>query len=453
MENQLIWKDEYNIGVDNIDREHQKLFGIINELFALRDEEKIDPEKYKDGIRYLKEHALQHFLDEEVYMEFIEHKELEMHKRLHKGFREETLPALEQELIAQDYSLDAVDHFLGVCAGWLIGHTLTEDRAIAGDEISKWVDLLPDEELAEIKKVIVKLLDDMFQLEAQIVSDTYGGERFGKGVYYRLVYGTDGGDKKWEVILVFEEKIIIQTVGRIMGIRSDKLDIVLVNATRYTARQFVWRIMQHFPSLQQFELKEENLLSYDQFQEVIGEKNPQISLLFNTPGGYFAYCVIAPHLLQEGIGTPIGADNAMEEIGRYLQTREEVPKKKILVVDDSITMRQMMRRLLGEDYEVSVVKSGLSAIRAITLDRPDLVLLDYEMPVCDGRHVLEMLRSEEEFADVPVIFLTSLDDPESVKKVLALRSEGYLLKFLKPAEIKQRIRDYFQMKEKCAKTR
>lgn len=386
-------------------------------------------------------------------MEFIEHKELEMHKRLHKGFREETLPALEQELIAQDYSLDAVDHFLGVCAGWLIGHTLTEDRAIAGDEISKWVDLLPDEELAEIKKVIVKLLDDMFQLEAQIVSDTYGGERFGKGVYYRLVYGTDGGDKKWEVILVFEEKIIIQTVGRIMGIRSDKLDIVLVNATRYTARQFVWRIMQHFPSLQQFELKEENLLSYDQFQEVIGEKNPQISLLFNTPGGYFAYCVIAPHLLQEGIGTPIGADNAMEEIGRYLQTREEVPKKKILVVDDSITMRQMMRRLLGEDYEVSVVKSGLSAIRAITLDRPDLVLLDYEMPVCDGRHVLEMLRSEEEFADVPVIFLTSLDDPESVKKVLALRPEGYLLKFLKPAEIKQRIRDYFQMKEKCAKTR
>ena len=386
-------------------------------------------------------------------MEFIEHKELEMHKRLHKGFREETLPALEQELIAQDYSLDAVDHFLGVCAGWLIGHTLTEDRAIAGDEISKWVDLLPDEELAEIKKVIVKLLDDMFQLEAQIVSDTYGGERFGKGVYYRLVYGTDGGDKKWEVILVFEEKIIIQTVGRIMGIRSDKLDIVLVNATRYTARQFVWRIMQHFPSLQQFELKEENLLSYDQFQEVIGEKNPQISLLFNTPGGYFAYCVIAPHLLQEGIGTPIGADNAMEEIGRYLQTREEVPKKKILVVDDSITMRQMMRRLLGEDYEVSVVKSGLSAIRAINLDRPDLVLLDYEMPVCDGRHVLEMLRSEEEFADVPVIFLTSLDDPESVKKVLALRPEGYLLKFLKPAEIKQRIRDYFQMKEKCAKTR
>lgn len=267
------------------------------------------------------------------------------------------------------------------------------------------------------------------------------------------MYGTDGGDKKWEVILVFEEKIIIQTVGRIMGIRSDKLDIVLVNATRYTARQFVWRIMQHFPSLQQFELKEENLLSYDQFQEVIGEKNPQISLLFNTPGGYFAYCVIAPHLLQEGIGTPIGADNAMEEIGRYLQTREEVPKKKILVVDDSITMRQMMRRLLGEDYEVSVVKSGLSAIRAITLDRPDLVLLDYEMPVCDGRHVLEMLRSEEKFADVPVIFLTSLDDPESVKKVLALRPEGYLLKFLKPAEIKQRIRDYFQMKEKCAKTR
>lgn len=453
MEKQLIWKDEYDIGLDFIDKEHHRLFKIINELFALREKDAIDPERYKDGIRFLKEHALQHFKDEEEYMEYIKHKRLETHRRLHKGFRENTLPALEQELIVQDYSIEAVDHFLGVCAGWLIGHTLTEDRAIAGDAASKWEELMSVEELAGMKKVIVKLLQDMFQLEAQIVSDSYGGERFGKGVYQRLVYGTDDDDKKWEVFLVFEEKIIIQTVGKIMGIRSDKMDITLVNAARYVARQFVWCVTQQFPSAMQYELKEENLLTYEQFQEVFEEKNPQISLLFNTPRGYFSFCVVAPHLLREGIGTPIETNNAMAEVERYLKSREETPKKKILIVDDSITMRQMMQRLLGEEYEVSVVKSGLSAIRAITLDRPDLVLLDYEMPICDGRHVLEMLRSEEEFADVPVIFLTSMDDPESVKKVLALKPEGYLLKFLKPAEIKQRIKDYFKMKENVQKTK
>lgn len=66
------------------------------------------------------------------------------------------------------------------------------------------------------------------------------------------------------------------------------------------------------------------------------------------------------------------------------------------------------------------------------------------MPVCDGRYVLEMLRSEAEFADIPVIFLTSKDDPESVKKVLELKPDGYLLKYLKPTEIKRRVDEFLR---------
>ena len=66
------------------------------------------------------------------------------------------------------------------------------------------------------------------------------------------------------------------------------------------------------------------------------------------------------------------------------------------------------------------------------------------MPVCDGSHVLEMLRSEKDFADIPVIFLTSRDDQESVKKVLALKANGYLLKYLKPMDIKKRIDDFLK---------
>ncbi len=127
--------------------------------------------------------------------------------------------------------------------------------------------------------------------------------------------------------------------------------------------------------------------------------------------------------------------------------RKESGKPKILLVDDSITIREGIRRLLVGDYEVSAVQSGVAAIRAITLDKPDLVLLDYDMPVCDGRHVLEMLRSEKEFADVAVIFLTSRDDPESVKKVLSLKPEGYMMKYLKPAEIRQRVDTFFKKKK------
>lgn len=447
MNNQVVWKEEYNIGVGIIDQEHQKLFKILNGLLALKSEERSSLKACREGVAYLKEHAIKHFADEEAYMRSIRYEDLETHKRIHKGFREETLPALEQELLVTEYAPDAIDHFLGVCTGWLIGHTLTEDQAIANGKISKWTDLLPDEQLKEMKKVITKLMHTMFQMESQVISETYGGERFGKGVYYRLVYSTDQGNKQSEIILVFEEKLLVNTVGKIMGIQQEKLDVMLVNAARYTAKQFVWHVMQHFPSLKLSELKEENLLNYDQFQSVLEEKKPQISLLFNTDEGYFAYCVVAPHLLQNRIGTPIRAKNAMSEIEQYLVKREEAQKPKILVVDDSVTIRQGMRNLLGDTYEVSAVKSGVAAIRAITLDRPDLVLLDYEMPVCDGQHVLEMLRSDEEFANISVIFLTSRGDPETVKKVMELKPDGYMLKYLKPVEIKNRIDMYFQKKK------
>ena len=64
---------------------------------------------------------------------------------------------------------------MAVCAGWLIGHTLTEDMAIVGEKMSKWVDLLPEEELKAMEKVILKLLRNMFQLDAHVISDSYGG--------------------------------------------------------------------------------------------------------------------------------------------------------------------------------------------------------------------------------------------------------------------------------------
>lgn len=52
MENQVLWKEEYNIGVDIIDQEHQKLFQTINELFALRREKRKNRRAYQEGIQF-----------------------------------------------------------------------------------------------------------------------------------------------------------------------------------------------------------------------------------------------------------------------------------------------------------------------------------------------------------------------------------------------------------------
>ena len=68
MESQLVWKDEYNIGVDIIDREHQRLFRIINKLFAFSDEKNKSQWACQEGIKYFKDHAAKHFVDEEKYI-------------------------------------------------------------------------------------------------------------------------------------------------------------------------------------------------------------------------------------------------------------------------------------------------------------------------------------------------------------------------------------------------
>lgn len=448
MENHIVWEERFNIGVDVIDKEHEKLVKIINKLFAFGEDEKKSQWVCQEGIKYFKDHAMKHFSDEERYMKSIQYSGLKMHKRIHDDFREKTLPALEKELEATEYSPDSVSHFLGVCTGWLLGHTMIEDRAITGNAISMWDELLSEDAHAAMRQEILQLMYDMFQLDSKVLSESYGGEKFGKGIYYRLIYSNEKGEK-WETMLVFEEKLLINTVGKLMGIKTDKVNVTLVNAVRYTARQFVDRIMEHFTLADQYKIKAENLLTYEQFKKVFEKDKPQFSLLFDTGAGYFAYCVIAPHLSDSVIGTSIKAGNAMEEVGNYLKNNEMKQKemrrkKKILVVDDSVVMLNAMEELLGEDYEVTVANSGLAAIRSLTLNRPDLILLDYEMPVCNGKMILEMIRAEEDFADIAVIFLTGIADKESVKQVLSLKPTGYLTKNLQPADIKKHIDEYFE---------
>ncbi|EOS24336.1 hemerythrin-like metal-binding domain-containing protein [Lachnospiraceae bacterium 3-1] len=451
MGKQLVWQDRFNIGVDVIDKEHRKLFSILNRLLTNKQQDERSKWIYQEGVKYFKEHAMKHFAEEEVYMASISYAGFETHRRVHDNFRKKTLPALEKELNQADYSEEAVNHFLGVCAGWLIGHTLTEDRAITGRGISRWGKLMPEEEQSAMKETILYLLDDMFELKARVISECYGGEKFGKGIYYRLVYGGKD-DKKWEIILIFEEKLLLNTIGSMIDNQSEEISVMVMNASRYTARQFLERIREQFVNLDEYEVKEENLLSYEQFQKKFEGNHPQYSLLFDTGAGYFAFCAIAPHLLSNEDGTSIKAENAMTEVKNYLKrnqaSKNQGQKQKILLVDDSELMRHAMKELLQKDYEISMADSGLSAIRSITLDRPDLILLDYEMPVCDGRQVLGMIRSEKEFENIPVIFLTSRMDKESVQKVISLKPSGYLLKTMAPDKIKKEVDDYFRKKNR-----
>ncbi len=474
MGNRFKWDERYNVGVDIIDKEHQKLFSILNKLFDFGRREDKSHFACQEAIKYFREHAIQHFADEEAYMVSINYPGVETHRRIHKDFRERMLPALEKELELTGYSKTSIQHFLGVCAGWLIGHTLIEDHMIvSGEPVKHWEKLLPEEDQTVMGQTIASLLHSMFRLDSQLISNYYAGEKFGHGIYCRLIY-TSRDKKKWEFFLLFEEQLIGSTIGNIIDTKSETTDMMLSSVARYAAKQLVERVKRHFSSLAQFEMTEEQLLTYEQFYRMYEKQSPQFSLLFDTGRGYFAYCMTTSESPRRKDGVSAVTENAVAEIENYMRhskTSVEAEdhlyvnssvepidhlhinsfveptgnqKKKILVVDDSDFMRKTMLDLLGNDYEVLTASSGMSAIRNISLTRPDLVLLDYEMPVCNGSQVLEMIRSEKDFTDIPVIFLTCRVDSESVKKAISLKPDGYLSKFLPAESVKKAIDHFFE---------
>lgn len=445
MKEQLVWQERFSMGVDILDREHRRLFSIINRIFASVQQDSNIAWACQEGIKYFKNHALKHFKEEEEYMRSINYKEMKMHKRIHDNFRKNTLPSLEMELEQSNFSKESVMHFLGVCAGWLLGHTLTDDMAIVGKGNSshKWKNLMPEEEVSAIGQEMINILYSVFRLRANVISDHYCGEKFGHGIYYRLSYVTEHGEH-WDILLAFEERMLLNTLSVVMGFQYDEINPTVVNTARYMSQQFLESLRSCFPSVDVCELKEENLLEYPQFKNIFDRQHPRFSLLFDTGVGYFAFCVITKKAAK--VEHAINAKNAMHEIEHYLESRPVVKKNKILVVDDSSTMRMFLEKLLSENYDIQLAESGLSAFRSIILNKPDLVLLDYEMPICDGRQVLEMIRAEESFADTPVIFLTGREDPESVSKVMSLNPEGYMLKTSRPTEIKKNIELFFKNK-------
>lgn len=438
------WNKRYELGVESIDRQHKQLFATINKLLTLGDEEGKKEWVCREGVKYMKNHVVEHFQHEEDYMRSINYPDFEIHKRLHDNFQNKTLPSLEEELEDTNYSEDAMRHFLGVSIGWLVAHTQTEDLAIVGRKISQWTNISSEQELDALEQTLVQLGKDVLQLKAKVINRQYGGEDIGKTFCYRFVY--HGNNKeRWEIIWGIEEGLLLKVVSDLMGTQYLKVDDMVINITRYIARQLIEKTRECFPHLDEFELEGESLLTYDQLAATFDRVTPFCSLLFDTGAGYFTFSVFSASAEKGKIVSPINAQNAMGQIRKYLQG--EMRKKQILIVDDSDFMRSNMIRLLGEDYDMLESNSSIAAIKTITVNRPDLILLDYEMPVCDGRQTLEMIRSDEDIADIPVVFLTGRGDAESVKKVMALKPRGYLLKTMPEEDIKKFIDGLFAKKD------
>jgi CheY-like chemotaxis protein len=109
-------------------------------------------------------------------------------------------------------------------------------------------------------------------------------------------------------------------------------------------------------------------------------------------------------------------------------------RKKILVVDDSFTSLMMNQGAL-EAYRVVLARNGREGIRQAIVEKPDLILMDVNMPGMDGFQACRWLRAFEGTKNVPIIIMTTRNDPASVKVAFANGCNGYLIKPFKDEEL------------------
>ena len=100
----------------------------------------------------------------------------------------------------------------------------------------------------------------------------------------------------------------------------------------------------------------------------------------------------------------------------------------VLFVDDNPLLLRTMKALISDNYKVSIAVSGAQAMEIMQKDCPDMIFLDYEMPLINGKMVLRVIRSNQRYEKLPVVILSAVSDREYIEELLKLKPDGYLLK-------------------------
>lgn len=130
--------------------------------------------------------------------------------------------------------------------------------------------------------------------------------------------------------------------------------------------------------------------------------------------------------LVELIRELVPGDDAEETTPALSESGEK--RKCVMLIDDNAFQIRVLNEVLKNRYDVQLATSGMKAMNLIGKRVPDIIFLDYDMPVCDGKLTFQMIKEIEEAKDVPVFFLTGVKDQEHIDAVMQLRPAGYLFK-------------------------
>jgi CheY-like chemotaxis protein len=103
-------------------------------------------------------------------------------------------------------------------------------------------------------------------------------------------------------------------------------------------------------------------------------------------------------------------------------------RKKILLVDDTVTVTTLEKIILGADYDYVEARNGVEAFERALSERPDLILMDLNMPVKNGIDSLRELKNEATLQHIPVVIVTTRGEPAAVELCRSLGCAEFITK-------------------------
>ena len=124
-----------------------------------------------------------------------------------------------------------------------------------------------------------------------------------------------------------------------------------------------------------------------------------------------------------------------------------VRRSQILIVDDERCNRQVLSDIIAEEHDAVCAESGPQALDIVGKQPIDLILLDVLMPEMDGYEVCRRLKESPDTARIPVLFVTSKNDPRDETRGLDVGAIDYLIKPVHPSVILARVRNHLALKQ------
>jgi len=149
---------------------------------------------------------------------------------------------------------------------------------------------------------------------------------------------------------------------------------------------------------------------------------------------------------------PFETTNLVDCIERHVtesrsgKIRKDDDRPHILAVDDVVSVLRIIKEALHANYKVHTISRPESVMDFLKIRHPDLIILDYLMPVYNGFELIGMIRENPDYKDTPIIMLTSAGTTDQVREAIALGACDFIVKPFKETELIEKVAKYIKVK-------